>query len=289
MTATKTTEVNLASLLRVLGTGSAGTVWLVAADDEGRRAEAESERSSAPLGPRASSSGCEASEATTLAPPSLGALLSCGDFSPLPLQPQPPQRRRRRALKMSPPTAWEASEQRILAQLDHPFVVPFLGATCDGFKNYLTIEASAAGDLYALLRAQDSLLSEGQARVLIASLACAVGYLHDVPELMYRDLKPENVVMDAGAMAVRWRRPMAPSGCRPCRVLALTPMAPSVSRARSHSDGRRRRLLATRRTQSASRASRDLPRSPVASHPLLCSPLSSFELLCSAAGLVRLP
>ena len=184
----KGADLSLSSLLRVLGTGSAGTVWLVAdgepcercGGDGGGPSQAEA------MPPRLASVSEGVSEGAAEPGPA-GVLPSAprGAFSRL-------SPRRRRALKMSPST-W-ASEQQILAQLDHPFVVPFLGASSDEMKNYIFLEASVAGDLFALLRAQDALLLEGQARVLVGCLASAIGYVHSVG-WMYRDLKPENVVM----------------------------------------------------------------------------------------------
>lgn len=147
--------VHLSGLLRVLGTGSSGTVWLAANQDEpdgrGRRFR----------------------------------------------RPSPGRKSRAHAVKTSPATQWAASEQRILARLSqepHPFIVPFLGAAVDDFKNYLVLEVSIGGDLGAVLLAQKTLLHDAQARVLIGCLTSAIACIHS-HGLMYRDLKPENVCM----------------------------------------------------------------------------------------------
>lgn len=141
-----------------------------------------------------------------------------------------------------------ASEQRILAKLSHPFIVPFFGASSDEFKTYLLLEASVMGDLSALLRAQAALLTEGQvsgctdpvadsaivthqhasscrlqARVLIGCLASAVSYVH-TSGLMYRDLKPENVIMDEVGLVSVDRRRVRPS---------TSAQGPDPSRSRS--------------------------------------------------------
>uniref|UniRef100_A0A7S2NNQ6 Protein kinase domain-containing protein n=1 Tax=Haptolina brevifila TaxID=156173 RepID=A0A7S2NNQ6_9EUKA len=171
-------------MLKVLGRGAHGTVWLLA----------DSERPAvSPAGNAAVLPEDRAPASTTPAvpesPPSLpprGAFSSQIRFDTALCV--------WRAVKISPPTRFTAHEQRTLAQLHHAFIVPFLGASSDACKNYLVLEAGLGGDLATLLTEQDALLTDAQARLLVGCLASAIGYIHSTG-IMFRDLKPENVIV----------------------------------------------------------------------------------------------
>ena len=193
-----TGDVSLSQLLRVMGTGSSGTVWLIgdprpspaspakapagATAASSSEAEATSQPHTRPQLPHAAALAVE----TARLPPR-GAFSSTCRCGAAP--------HARRALKISQRTRFTECELQILAQLHHPFIVPFLGASSDSWKNYLALEAALGGDLGGLLVAQDALLSDAQARLLVACLTSAIGFVHS-HGLMYRDLKPENVVLD---------------------------------------------------------------------------------------------
>ena len=44
---------------------------------------------------------------------------------------------------------------------------------------------------------QDGSFELERARLYTAEIALALGHLHDVAELIYRDMKPDNVLIDA--------------------------------------------------------------------------------------------
>jgi len=147
-------EVQAASLLRVLGRGGTGTVWLVAdAQHPGEQ--------------RALKVVSQAAEA-------------------------------RNAIAATGGGGAAYAEEAMLAAARHPFIVRFFGSTNDGVKSFILTEACVGGDLSSLIqarRAASAALGEDVARSLAACVVSALGYLH-AQGLMFRDLKPENLIRD---------------------------------------------------------------------------------------------
>jgi serine/threonine protein kinase len=80
--------------------------------------------------------------------------------------------------------------------VSHPFVVGLLHAFITEAKVYLVLEYCSGGDLHQHLMAADhSRFPETQARFYTAELVLALEYLHELG-VIYRDLKPENVLLD---------------------------------------------------------------------------------------------
>lgn len=94
-----------------------------------------------------------------------------------------------------------ASEIRIMARLEHPKIVRFIGVS---WTNYLTIQAVTefmdCGDLKSLLdsnRASSLTWANLKCQISI-DIADALVYLHTLnPKLIHRDLKSRNVLIDA--------------------------------------------------------------------------------------------
>jgi serine/threonine protein kinase len=87
-------------------------------------------------------------------------------------------------------------EKRVIEKLNHPFVVNMVAAFQDDFNLYLVLEFVNGGELYSLLQNQGK-LSEPWARMYVAELALAFYYFSQL-NIVYRDLKPENLLIDAG-------------------------------------------------------------------------------------------
>ncbi|ETV99069.1 AGC protein kinase, variant [Aphanomyces invadans] len=87
------------------------------------------------------------------------------------------------------------SEQRILKHVEHPFVVHLRYAFQSDYKLYLVMDYYHGGSLFVHLK-QLKHFPEARARFYAAELALAMSHLHSL-HIMYRDLKLENILMDA--------------------------------------------------------------------------------------------
>lgn len=86
------------------------------------------------------------------------------------------------------------SERNILAQSQHPFLMKLRWAFQTGAKLYFVLDYYRGGELFFHLK-QKRRFSEQEARIIVAEVAMAIGYLHSL-DVVYRDLKPENILLD---------------------------------------------------------------------------------------------
>eukprot|EP01049_Picozoa_sp_SAG25_P007215 SAG25_NODE_576_length_6788_cov_7.020033_9_plen_217_part_00 len=86
-------------------------------------------------------------------------------------------------------------EKDVIAMLNHPFVVNMVASFQDEFNLYLVLEFVNGGELYSLLQNQGK-LKEDWARMYVGELALAFYYFSQL-NIVYRDLKPENLLIDA--------------------------------------------------------------------------------------------
>mmetsp|Transcript_34696 Transcript_34696/g.110261 ORF Transcript_34696/g.110261 Transcript_34696/m.110261 type:complete len:785 (-) Transcript_34696:103-2457(-) len=88
------------------------------------------------------------------------------------------------------------NEKEVLWMADSPFIVS-LHATYSGPQDlFFLLEVALGGELYALYNRQGFYGSTKHAQFYSASMACALRHLHGL-KVIYRDLKPENVVLNA--------------------------------------------------------------------------------------------
>lgn len=86
-------------------------------------------------------------------------------------------------------------EREILEKFDHPFIMGLEYAFQDNERLYLIMEFINGGELFFHLKQDRGGFSEGRARFYAAEMALALDYLHK-SGVVYRDLKPENVLID---------------------------------------------------------------------------------------------
>ena len=106
------------------------------------------------------------------------------------------------AMKVIPKAALEKSqipyiisENRLLRTLSHPYLVRLHAAFQDPAHFYLVLQHYGGGDLAQHLLEHGE-LDEPSARIVLGGLVLALRYLHDEHNVIYRDLKPENVLLD---------------------------------------------------------------------------------------------
>lgn len=89
------------------------------------------------------------------------------------------------------------TERSILESVNrHPFVVKLFYAFQDHEKLYLILEYAQGGELFTHL-ARDRMFSEEVASFYMAEMVLALEHLHRNLGVVYRDLKPENCLLDA--------------------------------------------------------------------------------------------
>jgi len=86
------------------------------------------------------------------------------------------------------------NEVKLLTQARHPFIVEFTASLQDSQCIYLVMEHLPGGDLFNYMVHSKS-LPESAAQFYVANVLCALEHLHD-HQIIYRDLKPENLVFD---------------------------------------------------------------------------------------------
>ncbi|RDL42335.1 putative protein kinase [Venustampulla echinocandica] len=89
------------------------------------------------------------------------------------------------------------TERSILESVNrHPFVVKLFYAFQDHEKLYLILEYAQGGELFTHL-AQERMFTEEVASFYMAEMVLALEHLHHNMGVVYRDLKPENCLLDA--------------------------------------------------------------------------------------------
>ncbi len=87
------------------------------------------------------------------------------------------------------------TEKSILESISHPFIVKLFYAIQDTEKIYLILEYVQGGELWQYL-ANQKMFSETTACFYLAEIALALHHLHTNVGIIYRDLKPENCLLD---------------------------------------------------------------------------------------------
>jgi len=86
------------------------------------------------------------------------------------------------------------SENTILADIDHPFLVGLKGFSQDSRYLYFLMDYIAGGELFTYLRTEGKLQPE-HAMQYSSQVCLMFEYLHS-KNIIYRDLKPENILID---------------------------------------------------------------------------------------------
>lgn len=92
------------------------------------------------------------------------------------------------------------NEKTILESVNHPSIVKLYYAFQDREKLYLILEYLQGGELFQHLQ-QEKFLSETNAALYLAQMILALEHLHKIG-IVYRDLKPENVLLDSDGYLV---------------------------------------------------------------------------------------
>lgn len=87
------------------------------------------------------------------------------------------------------------TERNVLSYTHHPFIVKLDYAFQTKNKLYLLLEYCAGGDLGKMIQRKGK-LEENIVRIYLAEIVLAIQYLHK-REIIFRDLKPDNIVIDA--------------------------------------------------------------------------------------------
>ncbi|EAS03842.2 CAMP-dependent kinase catalytic subunit (macronuclear) [Tetrahymena thermophila SB210] len=85
------------------------------------------------------------------------------------------------------------SENTILSNINHPFLIKMIGFTQDDRFLYFVLEYVAGGELFTYLRNKGK-LDNPEALFYAAQVVSMFEYLHN-KNIVYRDLKPENILI----------------------------------------------------------------------------------------------
>lgn len=86
------------------------------------------------------------------------------------------------------------NERNLLFEANSPFTVNLFKCFQDEFKLYMILEYVPGGELFTHIRKAGKFPND-VAKFYTAEIVCAIEYLHS-KNIVYRDLKPENVLLD---------------------------------------------------------------------------------------------
>merc|ERR1719262_695964 len=87
------------------------------------------------------------------------------------------------------------SERELLGKIEHPFTVKLEMTFQDNAHLYMLMEFVNGGELFNLIRRKKR-LGNDTGKFYAAEIILAFGHLHSM-DIVYRDLKPENVLLDS--------------------------------------------------------------------------------------------
>ncbi|RCH79981.1 camp-dependent protein kinase catalytic subunit [Rhizopus stolonifer] len=87
------------------------------------------------------------------------------------------------------------NEKHILESVAHPFLVNMWGTFQDSYNLYMIMDYVPGGELFSVLR-RSQRFPDHVAKFYAAEVVLAIEYLHG-KDTIYRDLKPENLLLDA--------------------------------------------------------------------------------------------
>lgn len=133
------------------------------------------------------------------------------------------------------------TEKEILESVRHPYIVKLFYALQDHDKLYLILEYAQGGELFHHLSNQ-AMLSEDVVSFYGAEMALALHHLHVNVGVVYRDLKPENCLLDADGHLVLTDfglSKVATEEAGECNTFLGTPefMAPEILKGESYDYG----------------------------------------------------
>jgi len=130
------------------------------------------------------------------------------------------------------------SEKQILQQIDHPFIVHLRYAFQTPAKLYLVLDFLSGGELFFHL-SKEVKFSTKRAKFYTAELVLALGHMHEL-DIIYRDIKPENIVLDGEGHVQITDFGLAKSDVssqNPTQTFCGTPeyLAPEIIKGKGHS------------------------------------------------------
>lgn len=129
------------------------------------------------------------------------------------------------------------SEKQILQDMKHPFIVSLKFAFQTEEKLYLVLDFLSGGELFFHLK-EETKFSVERAKFYCAEIVLAIEHLHK-HDIIYRDLKPENVVLNNQGHAVLTDFGLAKtsiSNASPTYTFCGTPeyLAPEILKGQGH-------------------------------------------------------
>jgi len=129
-------------------------------------------------------------------------------------------------------------EKQIMESLDHPFIIRLISSFQDETCVYMLLTLVQGGELYALMDDGKKLPEKSHAKFYAAGILESLSFMHH-RSILYRDLKPENVLLDVNGYPILVDLGFAKIVKDKSYTLCGTPLylAPEVILSRGHDKG----------------------------------------------------